>query len=129
MHFSNGMIRVGGRRLPEVLDEITQKLIADDWCQCATNDGHHSYYVVGWNDHLAHASGGADYPISEFPRPVRTRPLAEWFVRSQAAEVHQDYLQKAKQRLEAAGVSLEALDSFLAGDFSIYFNFKDSIFR
>lgn len=116
--------------LPNILHEITRKLIADDWCRYATADGRSGCYIIGFADHLSHVSGEVDYPDSKFPIPVRTGPLAESFVRSQTASKHPDYLRKAEERLREAGVSSEAIDSLLTGDVNcLTLNFKPSISR
>ena len=104
-----------GPRLPTVLREVVDKLLADDWCRCSTQDEKQVYYVLGFNNHLAHVSGETQYPVSEFPMPKQPGPLGEWLARSQVAGTHPNYLERARLRLQQAGVSATAIEGFLFG--------------
>lgn len=117
--------RVPGPRLPIVLREIADRLIADDWCRVSSADA--AYYIVGFDAHVADVSGAAEFPISEWPLPTPVEPIAEHLVRAQLAE-RRDYMKKAVKDLEEAGVPRSAIESFLAGEGAAP-RFKESVSR
>jgi hypothetical protein len=114
-------VRVPGPRLPVVLRELVDRLCAGDWERRSTKDGSRFYYVVGAESAGATSGAVNESWVSEFPAEKPTRdpkqpsPLAEWHVRSQVAGKHPNYLERARRRLERAGVESQAIDRFLAG--------------
>jgi len=102
-----------GPGLPEVLSELVERLIADDWSRFSAQDGGSFYYVVGAKAHIDSLSGKTKLEVVEFPRPNEPSPIGEWYVRSQTAEKQPNYLQKARRRIEALGGPPEAIDDFL----------------
>jgi len=118
-------VRVPGPRLPVVLRELVDRLCAGDWERRSTKDGSRFYYVVGAESAGATSSGVDEFRVSEFPAekptpdPKQPGALAEWHVRSQVAGKHPNYLERAKRRLERAGVETHVIDGFLAGERNI----------
>src|SRR5262245_20616133 len=115
MRYEEGEVRMPGPRLPLVLAELADRLLADDWCPCSTTNGERKYYILGFEAHLEHSSGEADFPLTEFPLSADTGPISEWFIRSQRAESHKDYLREARSRLIKAGVDADSIQKCLAG--------------
>lgn len=103
--------------LPRVLREIAEKLIADDWFRMETQDGSHSYYIVGARAYDGEMRGELSFTTCCIVSPrTDVGPLGEYIARSQTAGEHRDYLKHARKRLEREGVSPGAIDRFLHGD-------------
>jgi hypothetical protein len=114
-------VRVPGPRLPVVLRELVEGICADDWHRLSTEDQGRFYYIVGEHAAGVNEADPPNFNISEFPgeKPTESSkppsPLAEAYVRSQIAGDHPDYLQRARRRLEQAGVNGSIIDVFLKG--------------
>jgi hypothetical protein len=94
-----------GPRLPVVLEEITERLLQDDWYRVSTEDRARKYYIVGCADQTADLDGEGDFFRLEFPTPTKPGPLSQWAVRSQLADNKAaNFLIGARQNLERAGV-------------------------
>jgi HEPN domain-containing protein len=106
-----------GPPLPDVISELVDRLVADDWCRFSTEDGTRHYYEIGFEASAAGRSGNAEFPILECPAPKPLSPFAEWYSRSQVASAHPDYVQRARRDLETLGVPPAAIDGFIQGEF------------
>src|SRR5437667_159349 len=104
-------VRMPGPDLPVVLRELVDRICADDWHRLSTQDGAKFYYVVGEEAAQLHRDGPLHFAISEFPGagpsdgPKQAGPIAEYILHSQVAAKHPNYLQRARRRLEQAGVT------------------------
>jgi hypothetical protein len=79
--------------LPDVLAEVIERLVADDWCRYSSDDEKRWFYAIGEEAHTEHQNG--DYfPYLEMPRWQHSGPLARFVVRSKVAG-------KAKEIAEA----------------------------
>lgn len=107
--------------LAELVQDVAEKIIADDWLEYESEDGSRSYYVIGadayW-DHVGTGPGTAqDYTLCLVERQPRIGPLAEHTVRSQVAGGRRgEYLKRERRRLERAGISAATIDRFISGD-------------
>ncbi len=98
--------------LPLVFRDIADKLIADDWFKVMSDDGLHSYYVIGAMDYSAERASGARWLKSAATTCGDAGPLAESFVRSQVAD-RRDYLNSSRKQLEEAGGSTSKIDRMI----------------
>jgi hypothetical protein len=105
--------RMPGPALPDVVRELVDRLVSDDWCRFSTEDENRYYYEIGFEACEAGRSGNADFRILEWPVPEQLSPLSEWYVRSQLASKHPPYLQQARKQLEHAGVDPDAVDRWI----------------
>jgi hypothetical protein len=110
-------VRMSQHSLANVLSELVDRLVADDWCRFSTGDGSRHYYEIGFEAAHAGRTGDADFRVLEWPAPNPISPLAEWYSRSQVASKHPDYAQQARRRLESLGVPSAAIDGVEQGDF------------
>jgi hypothetical protein len=106
-----------GPPLGDVICELVDRLVSDDWCRYSTKDGSRHYYEIGLEAAEARRSGNADFRVLEFPAREPVSPLAEWYTRSQVAGKHPDYVQRARRRLESLGVPPAVIDGFEEGEF------------
>jgi hypothetical protein len=103
--------------MPEVLKEIVERLLQDDWYRVSTVDRARKYYIVGCADQAAELEGEGDFSRLEFPIPTQPGPLSRWAVRSQLADNKPaNFLIAARLNLERAGVPPAAIDGFLYGE-------------
>jgi len=107
--------------MARLLNEITERLLADDWCRFSLDDDQSFYYVVGLAAYDKEVLGrgsvrcsGMEMAGTPSERPKRVSPDYAWFVRSQLGSKHPDYMAAARKRLRAAGVSNAQMDAFLA---------------
>jgi len=104
-----------GPPLPDVLSEVVDRLVSDDWCRLSTEDGGRHYYEIGFEAAEAGRTGNAYFRVLEWPAPMPISPLAERYSRSQVASKHPNYVQQARQRLESLGVPSAAIDEVEQG--------------
>jgi hypothetical protein len=109
--------RMPGPPLCDVICELVDRLVSDDWCRFSTEDGSRHYYEIGFEAAEAGRSGNGDFRILEWPAPEPISPLAEWYSRSQVAGKHPDYVQQARRRLESLGVPPAVIDGFVQAEF------------
>ncbi len=110
--------------LTGVLDEISERLVADDWMRCATRDGRSFYYIVGVKAHTGELEGGADYIALSIPQGKPLTVLGEQQVHKQVAAPRSSdyYMRQAVSRLVALGVNREDVERFAKGkhDLSVF---------
>ena len=109
--------RMPGPPLHDVLSDLVDRLVSDDWCRFSTEDGSRHYYEIGFEAAEAGRTGDADFRILEWPAPEPISPLVEWYSRSQVAGKHPAYVLQARRRLEALGVPPTAIDGLEQGEF------------
>lgn len=102
--------------LPAVMQNIAERIVADDWFERESADGSQSYYVIGQSAYWDDVNGGYHYIDCLVTPGPETGPLAEYLVRSQVARGHPDYLKRSRKRLEQAGAPPAAIDRLVAGD-------------
>jgi hypothetical protein len=105
--------------LLQVIKEITEKLLNDDWYRVSAQNGDQVYYIVGSEAQSDDLGGRANFCCPEFPLPVPLGPISDSIVRSQVADnkkAHLDHLKEAKAKLVRAGMLPTAIDRFLEGD-------------
>ncbi len=76
-----------GRRLPEVLSEIIDRLTCDDWYRFAEGEDGKWFYIIGYEAYTGY-EGGEDYAHLEVPQREDVGPLAQWYVNAQIAQRH-----------------------------------------
>ena len=105
-----GTIRTPGPRLPEILREIVDKLIDDDWCRFSTQDGSRAWYAVGFEAYREDLKDKEDFLVLDRPETGEGGAEGEWYARSQLAGKHPNYLDQHRKRFqEKTGVPLEAM--------------------
>jgi hypothetical protein len=109
--------KMPGPPLQDVLCELVDSLVSDDWCRLSTEDGSRHYYEIGFEAAEAGRKRNADFRILEWPAREPISPLAEWYSRSQVAGKHPDYVQQARRRLESLGVPPSVIDGFVQAEF------------
>jgi hypothetical protein len=99
--------------LPELMQCLADKIIADDWFESQSPDAAQSFYVIGaeahWDDVKTRSY------ITCFVGPEsKVEPLAEHEIGSQVAGSRpEEYLKRERRRLEQVGVSVAAIDRFI----------------
>jgi hypothetical protein len=104
--------------LAEVVQDIADRIVADDWFKSESPEGSQSYYVIGAGAYRDDVESGCKYTICFVGPGPNIGPLAEHVVRSQVAGSRPgDYLRRERKRLERAGASAAAIDRIVDGDF------------
>ena len=111
---------MSGSLLVTAVQEIVRRLNDGDWVEFET-DGGEPYYIVGhdaWMNDNAGMVGGR--PSTKLRRRWTPSSLGDYTVRSGVAGATpaEEYLERARRRLENIGISGEQIDLFLAGDVS-----------
>lgn len=105
--------------LKDIVSEVVERLLADDWCRFSTADERDFCYVVGLESYDREPVGEIKYsnwlPGKLARRAGRISTLGRCHVKSQLAQPYAADLREARQRLESVGLAPEKIDAFLAG--------------
>jgi hypothetical protein len=86
MESHSAEVSMPGPRLPDVLKEIADHLIRDNWCRFSTADGKRAYYIVGCDEQESEMAGKAGFSHCQHPTPTPTETPSEWATRPQVAD-------------------------------------------
>lgn len=100
--------------LPDVVWDIVQRLVNDDWARLSSEDGTDTYYVLGAEAWLNETENTHTYDV-EFRARKQPSELGKYLMQSQvAAPVSGDeHVRRAGLRLQATGVDLDKVLVFL----------------
>lgn len=103
--------------LPVILQKIVDGLLVEDWFRLVDEAASLSYFVIGRDAFISDLGGEANFNLTEWP-PLGfglSSSLADWYVRALAAEKQPDFFNRAKNSLEAAGISASEVEMIIRG--------------
>lgn len=104
--------------LGPVLREIIDRLVADDWVRCATDDESSVYYIIGARAHDDEQTGGPAHMSLSIPSQAPTSILGEHQVHGQVASNRSSayYINRAVAVLVRYGVDHDLVADFVKND-------------
>lgn len=117
MKTAHFQIRVGWPRLPTVVQELASLLDSDDWARRSTADEKAFYYILGMKALTADQQGEQSFETESVPLPRSVKPPRDAEVHAQVATVKSPahYVTRSMARLEASGVDVKVISTFVAG--------------
>jgi hypothetical protein len=116
--------------LPVILQKVVDGLLVEDWFRLVDEAAGLAYFVIGRDAFISDLGGEANFNLTEWPPSGSwlSSSFADWYVRALAAEKQPDFFNRAKSRLEAAGISPSEVERIIRGEQDLdSLGFHDSI--